>query len=561
MSIGYAMGLTVKDILSIDALNQTKVIAGESGLNREITWVSVLEVLDEIGLLQEGELLITTAFGLAEIPSLLDELIPRLVDLKLSGVAIQTGYYLDVIPENIIQQCNDHNFPLLELPKHIKFSELTMAITKRIINRQMEMLEYAQQIHGRLTQVLLHNQGLPQIASVLAELINAPVRILDAHFNLLTASGLEDSPNYILPEKLQAEYQTLKKKKLLSAESNPDPIQVTKTASNPDQFLQPLIVGKEVYGFLSVLTNKSNLEDMERIAISSAATISTLEILKEKAVWETEERVKGDFIDDLLEDNIQNIDVMRRRANYLGFNLDKHFVIAVFQFDNLNPSMPSFSEARFQETKQRLFTLVRFVLQSYQRQALLKYKSNKLVILLQVDNDSSKAATNQEILHIADLLRKTIATETSVTTSAGVGRIYKHLSDMAKSFLEAEHALAIGRRLHNNTWLFFYEDLGPYILFANMSNATELQNYYSATVEALVDYDVHHKSELVTTLDAFIHCNKGLKETASELFIHRHTLKYRLQRIHSITGLDPENSKDQFQLQLGLVAARLMSKI
>lgn len=554
------MGLTVNDALSIDAMNQTKIIAGRNGLDREILWVTVIEVLDEIHLLQEGELLITTAFGLADIPSLLDELIPRLVERKLAGLAIQTGYYLDVIPSTIIQQCNDYNFPLLELPKQIKFSELTMAITKRIINRQMEMLEYAQRIHDRLTQVLLQNMGLPQIAIVLAELISAPVRILDAHFNILTSAGLEENSNYLHPEKLQAEYQAIKKRNLLSTETNPIKICAKNSAPSPDQFLHSLIVDKEVYGFLSVITSKPTLEDMERIAISSAATISTLEILKEKAVWETEERVKGDFIDDLLENTIKIDTILRRRANYLGFNLEKNFAILALQFSNLNTSIPNYSEARFQELKQRLFAQIRFTLHSYQKQALQKYKNNKLIILLQIDNDAP-GATKEEVSQVARLLEKSIVTETGVTTSIGIGRTYKQLSDMSKSFQEAEQALSIAHRLRNTECVLFYEDLGPYILFADLVNETELLNYYTLTVSAIIDYDANHKSDLVSTLEAFIKCNNGLKETAKDLFVHRHTLKYRLRRIHEISRLDPENARDQFQLQLGLIVARLLSKV
>jgi purine catabolism regulator len=88
-----------------------------------------------------------------------------------------------------------------------------------------------------------------------------------------------------------------------------------------------------------------------------------------------------------------------------------------------------------------------------------------------------------------------------------------------------------------------------------------LLNYYTLTVSAIIDYDANHKSDLVSTLEAFIKCNNGLKETATDLFVHRHTLKYRLRRIHEISKLDPENARDQFQLQLGLIVARLLSKV
>jgi purine catabolism regulator len=555
------MGLTVNDALSIEAMGQTKVVAGRKGLDREIVWVTVIEVLDEIQLLQKGELLITTAFGLTDIPHLLDELVPRLVESNLAGLAIQTGYYLDEIPVSIIQQCEYYNFPLLELPKQLKFSELTMAITKRIINRQMETLEYAQRIHDRLTQVLLQSKGLPQIAIVLSELLEAPVRILDAYYNLLADAGLPESSGCLQPTSISAEYQAIIKRKLLCSDQNPIRVYARDVVESPDQFLYALIVGCDIYGYISVIASKPVLADMEKIAIASAATISTLEILKEKAIWETEERVKGDFIDDLLENTIITDTVLRRRANYLGFNLDKKFVVLIMQFETLNTRALNYSEAVFQETKQRLFSLVRFSLHSYQKQALLKYKNNKLVVLLQVEQETTPLEEKMTISQLAQVLRKSIAVETSVATAIGVGRVYKQLSDMGKSHQEAEQVLQIGQRLHNQEFVLFYEDLGPYILFVGAVNETELLDFYAHTVSNLIDYDSQHNSELIPTLEAFIQCNNGLKETAAALFIHRHTLKYRLHRICEISRLDPENTRDQFQLQLGLIVARLLARV
>jgi len=551
------MGITVEKALAMEIMSQTKIIAGEMGLQREIKWITVMELLDEVGLLQEGELLITTAFGLADTPRLLDELIPYLVKRNLAGLAIQTGYYLDVIPSTIIQKCNDYNFPLLELPKHIVFSELTKAIARQIINNQMEMLEYAQLIHDRLTLVILQNEGLPQVAKVLAELINAPVRILDTHFNLLTSSGLDTNSCYIDSEKNQIEYHSLKKRKLLAC-SIKSIIALTNTHPGvPYQFLQPLMVGNEIYGYISVLSNNNTLADMERIAISSAATISTLEILKEKAIWEAEERIKGDFIDDLLENNIKSESILHRRANYLGFDLGKSFIILTLCIDNLNDIILNNSEERLQELQQRLFSLVRFYLQSYQKQALLKFKSHKLIILLQVNTVGEKG----EISKLAESLRTIIKGEMPITASIGIGQIYNKLSDIPSSFQEAEHALSIGSRLRKKDCALFYEDLGPYNLFANIVNERELYNYYLQTVSPLIEYDMNHKSELVTTFEVFLACNSAIKETAQTLYVHRHTLKYRLNRIYEITGLAPDQFQDQFQLQLGLIVARLLSKI
>ena len=555
------MGLTMKDILKIDAMETARIIAGKEGLDREIVWVTVIEVLDEIHLLQKGELLITTAFGLTDTPRLAEELIPRLVERKLAGLAIQTGYYLNEIPDLIIRQCDRYHFPLIELPKPLKFSELTMAITKRIINRQMETLEYAQRIHERLTQVLLQNQGLPQIAAVLSDLLASPVRILDAHFVLLASAGLAESSRYLEAAALREELLALSAVRLPNTEQPLVRVFARDTPETPDQFLHALVAGRDVYGYISVLSGKPVLEDMEKIAIASAATISTLETLKDMAVWEAEERVKGDFIDDLLENNILTDTILRRRANYLGFNLNSKFVVLTVQFVSLHSRSQQVSEEVFQETKNRLFSLVRFFLHSQQQQALLKYKNNNLAVLLQIEPETTAAEEKAALTKLAQSLRRQVTAEASATISVGIGRVYKNLPDMSRSLQEAEQALQIGQQLHKQGFVLMYEDLGPYSLFAGKINEMGLLDYYERSVAGLIDYDSRHKRELIPTLESFIQCNNGLKETADALFIHRHTLKYRLQRIREISGFDPENSRDLFQLQLGLVLARLLAKI
>ena len=59
-------------------------------------------------------------------------------------------------------------------------------------------------------------------------------------------------------------------------------------------------------------------------------------------------------------------------------------------------------------------------------------------------------------------------------------------------------------------------------------------------------------TELVKTIAAFLECNGNLTETSNKLFIHRNTLKYRLERIRDITQIDLDDSENRLMLHLGL---------
>jgi len=553
------MGISIREALKLELLAQTRIIAGENGLDRTIRWVNILEVLDEISFLQEGELLVTTAFGLADSPKLLDELIPYLVERKLAGLAIQTGFYLHEIPAKIIKQCNDYNFPLLELPPSAAFNEITKAILKKVINKQVELLEYAQKIHHHFTHVVLKDEGIPQIACVLAELIEAPVRIFDRNFNLLAFSNIDEDSPQVDPETISFEYQALKKAKILGAGTDVISSHLFIDNSSrhiPTQILSPLKAGNEIHGYISVLLNGHNIGEMDFAAISSAATTCTLEMLKEKAVWEAEERIRGDFLDDLIEAKISSEESLYRRANYLGCDLSKSFTILCIDIDNFTQLTQVKSEAELQEIKQRLFSLVRTCLLSEGKQFLLKYRSDKIIVLLQVEHGSVQKSTR----NIAELIRNMAKKELPLTLTIGIGQSHSDLKYLPQSYTEAQQAVYIGKRLRQKDNVLFFEDLGVYRLFTSNKNQEALLGFFQKTVAALHNYDKKHNTELMPTLEAFLQANGGIKETAERLFVHRHTLRYRLNRIKQITELDPEDCHDRFQLQLGLVIARLLSE-
>lgn len=60
------MAILVKDALSLDMMKETKLLAGENGLDRLIQWVTIVEIIEDTSRLSEGELLVTTGFGLTE---------------------------------------------------------------------------------------------------------------------------------------------------------------------------------------------------------------------------------------------------------------------------------------------------------------------------------------------------------------------------------------------------------------------------------------------------------------------------------------------------------------
>jgi len=108
--------------------------------------------------------------------------------------------------------------------------------------------------------------------------------------------------------------------------------------------------------------------------------------------------------------------------------------------------------------------------------------------------------------------------------------------------------------------LLGFEETGAYrlLLSAMSENPDELQRFYSETVEPLVAYDEQYETELVRTVAAFLEADGNVAGTAQRLFTHRHTIRYRLERVRELSGLDVGSSDGREKLSLGLKAMRVL---
>jgi sugar diacid utilization regulator len=90
------------------------------------------------------------------------------------------------------------------------------------------------------------------------------------------------------------------------------------------------------------------------------------------------------------------------------------------------------------------------------------------------------------------------------------------------------------------------------------SRPEEIESFYEDTVASLVAYDEQYSTDLIGTLDSYLANNCNMNQTATAIHAHRHTVSYRLDRIRELTGLDPSRSEDRERLGLGLKAYRII---
>ncbi|HEV2075191.1 MAG TPA: helix-turn-helix domain-containing protein [Thermoleophilaceae bacterium] len=120
---------------------------------------------------------------------------------------------------------------------------------------------------------------------------------------------------------------------------------------------------------------------------------------------------------------------------------------------------------------------------------------------------------------------------------------------LAANVAEAQGAVELG-----------FEETGAYrlLLSAVTDDPAELRSFHDETVAPLVAYDEQYETELLRTLETFLDADGSVATTAQRLYTHRHTIRYRLERVRDLTGLDVSSSDGRERLSLGLKAMRVL---
>lgn len=128
-------------------------------------------------------------------------------------------------------------------------------------------------------------------------------------------------------------------------------------------------------------------------------------------------------------------------------------------------------------------------------------------------------------------------------------------TEVPRAASEARLALNVGVAEGRSPIAF--EETGAYRLLLGTSEE-ELRSFYSETVEPLVAYDEQYETDLVTTVEAYLDSDANVPATAKKLFTHRHTIRYRLERIRDLSGHDATATEGRERLGLGIKAMRVL---
>jgi DNA-binding PucR family transcriptional regulator len=373
-------------------------------------------------------------------------------------------------------------------------------------------LEHTTEIHVRFTRVAAAGEGQEGIARALHELTGFPVAIEDRYGNLRAWAG----PNR--PEPYPKDPQAKREQMLRRALREGGPV---REAGRLIAIASP---AADVFGVLALIDPAQQAGEQEQIAIEHGATVLAMELARLRSLAETELRIRRDLVDELLSGTEESSALARAQA--LGHDLEKPHRVVVVEGNGRVHDSDAF------------FLAVRRVARQLHAGTLLIARGESVVVLSEADLDWEK-------------FRALVITELGGgRCRLGVGDYCHGPGDFPRSYREAQLALRMQRVAKAEDQTTSYADLGVYRILAEVENPTAVERFVRLWLHSLLEYDERKGSDLVHTLSRYLECGGSYEATATQLSVHRSTLKYRLQRIREISGHDLTNPDTSFNLQL-----------
>jgi purine catabolism regulator len=550
------MAVTVEQILKMGALSQARVLAGNDGMSRAVSSVTVGEVPDIADWLSGGEIVLSTMFALTNDTDRQRDFCRRIMAAGAAALFVKPKRFVGDFPLDILEIAEKRNFPIVEVPQEIRWTRIMQESMEVLINRQASLLEKSQEIHRDLLEVVISGGGWSEVASAASRLIEKPVMVLDVSLEPLGVSQDFPWPENEIHRLLD---RAMVKPQFDNLARFPSRLLHLVEDGVPKLFAFPIVVSHSCLGYVATLTDRDELEEMERVALEHAATTAAVEMAREQVRFETEVRLKGDFVDDLIGGRFSSEDSLLRRASFLGCDLSKGVTVVVADVDEFERTMAarSLTENEVQRLKARFFNRCTRLVEETEPASLVSLKSDRVIVFL-----TGASSRDPRVLERLSTKLQALGKEVAdLSVSVGVSRFTDDMNGMRKAFEEALAALKVGRKLQGKGSAMHFDSVGSYKLLLSIweHDREELRNLYLETIDSVDRYDKQNDSQLVFTLTTYLNNDENLSKTAKDLFAHRHTVRYRLQKIADITGLSVFKSEDKERLSLGLKARSLLN--
>lgn len=541
---GIQMGYTVKDLLESNKFPEMQLINDDSGIDREIKGVRIIEVADMEKFLGGGELLLTSmrAYEATEEDAFLYHL--KEFDKKqVSGFIVkccQRTEHLKRLFDILMEFSQEYHFYVIEIPEDLHFWGIIKHILLQLYDIETAKLKYFKMTHDNLSNILLNvidsRESMERIFFLISTMLGNPVGLYNADGTCFFPSNsetqdfrMEKNITEYKPE-IITRYQYLCQKR---------------KNTNYIEYIKKLNIFERQEMYFVVSEQNEPLRELDFIALENIIITLQFSLIRHVIEENLEKRYFRDLEYRLLNGSLSNDEEIYR--------------VVTFRMD-AKKNMEKFTNAQIKETEMVENEIIRYLPRKH-----IFLQTNQIVYIHRETEQENGLEFRKKLEKLQQTIQEFLVNRgVEKDFLIGIGKTVTGYHELKESFKSSKIALKyikvirrmIGdesKSVIDSTKIGFF-----YHVIEKMKDINQLQAFIPESLNKLRQYDIQKNGELVDTLECYLNVNQSLKKTSELMFIHYRTASYRLQKIIKITNIDFNNAAEVLGVRNGLIAIRVL---
>ena len=531
------MSVTVADLLKLPSLRQAKVIAGHNGLSRIVSSISVLESTDPGVLVDEvfpqgeyfgSEIVITGFLNMTEDVERQYVNLKRLAEGGEVGLILYyVGVYLKKVDQRLIDFADEMDFVLIVMPEGdvtLRYGEAISDVMALIYRDRTHNTSLVSEILERVSRLPSHQRSVSTILKMLSDRISASLILCDCSLKIQYLIAWPRNQEAAIKKGIESLNGLPADQQSMACDIFPDSrLYRFSISSDPGSAQELLVLREGIQPDSEILTQ---LTDVVRLGVN---------------IWgrKSEEAATHELIRAILQDDPIK---MRQLANIFHINVADIYEMWILRCE----------ENQLERFRREGLPLIQEHLAHYCHTVVADlYEGHAAAFMDWIERSPERVSVSQ------DLLKRLKALDFSLSLT----RCYplNSTSDVRRTFLLHQEVI--------ETALQIWPSLGCYTL-QELEFAAECQKILAESEAALSNAlspltalkHVHEDNILLQTLEVYLLDSKSSVSSCAELlFLHKNTVKYRLNRIRELLGYPLDKAPELFTLYRAAALNRLVA--
>ncbi|QGQ44820.1 XylR N-terminal domain-containing protein [Metabacillus sediminilitoris] len=388
-------------------------------------------------------------------------------------------------------------------------------------------------IHKRLSEELIRGNNLQSVVDIVFETTKHPIIIEDVEFTPISFAGLS-SDRF---EEVVSDF----KNELQNRDHRNDYFHQTTKFSHAHhhRLVTSIVLENKIVGYCSFIYEKEakGPTEVDQMILERVATICSLYMLNEKNSFEALERMKGYFLEQILNGHFSSKGEILKRGRYVNINLERPYYLISIKYSSYNETLEN--DLHFHEQiMESVFTYFKD-----RSNVLIGQRNGNIVVLMQIDSKG------ENITHVSNRFINSLEKRfIDCTFKMGISTLAKDIGRASEFYEESITALQMAA---SSNKMILFEDLGVVGMLIHSKNNIAIKQKAKHLLGPLYENKTDN-TELIKTLYVFLSNSCNLEKTMDDLSLSMSGLRYRIKKIESLLGQEVRNPAYGYQLFITL---------